>query len=61
MSKNVVPMIHVPDVRATVDWYQSVGFQTVNTYDNGTPDGLSFAINVVWRWAGNVQPGWRDQ
>jgi uncharacterized glyoxalase superfamily protein PhnB len=37
-------MIHVPDVRATVAWYQSVGFQTVNTYDNGTPDGLSFAI-----------------
>ena len=44
MSKNVVPMIHVPDVRATVEWYQSIGFQTVNTYDNGTPDGLSFAI-----------------
>lgn len=44
MSKNVVPMIHVPDVRATVDWYQGIGFQTVNTYDNGTPDGLSFAI-----------------
>jgi uncharacterized glyoxalase superfamily protein PhnB len=44
MSKNVVSMIHVPDVRATVAWYQSVGFQTVNTYDNGTPDGLSFAI-----------------
>jgi uncharacterized glyoxalase superfamily protein PhnB len=44
MSKNVVPMIHVQDVRATVDWYQSIGFHTVNTYDNGTPDGLSFAI-----------------
>lgn len=44
MSKKLVPMIHVPDVRATVDWYESVGFQTVNTYDNGTPDGLSFAI-----------------
>lgn len=44
MHENVVPMIHVPDVRATVEWYQSIGFQTVNTYDNGTPDGLSFAI-----------------
>ncbi|HEU4871238.1 MAG TPA: VOC family protein [Pyrinomonadaceae bacterium] len=44
MSKNVVPMIHVPDVRATVEWYQSVGFKTFATYDNGTPDGLSFAI-----------------
>ena len=44
MSKNVVPMIHVPDVRATVEWYESIGFEIVNTYDNGTPDGLSFAI-----------------
>ena len=44
MSKHVVPMIHVPDVRATVQWYESIGFQTRNTYDNGTPDGLSFAI-----------------
>lgn len=44
MSKNVVPMIHVPDVRATVEWYESIGFQTVNTYGNGTPNGLSFAI-----------------
>jgi uncharacterized glyoxalase superfamily protein PhnB len=37
-------MIHVPDVRATVEWYQSIGFDTLNTYENGTPDGLSFAI-----------------
>jgi uncharacterized glyoxalase superfamily protein PhnB len=44
MSKNVVPMIHVPDVRATVEWYQSIGFEVLATYDNGTPDGLSFAI-----------------
>ena len=44
MSKTLVPMIHVPDVRATVEWYQSIGFDTLNTYDNGTPDGLSFAI-----------------
>jgi len=44
MSRNVVPMIHVPDVRATVEWYESVGFKTLATYDNGTPDGFSFAI-----------------
>jgi uncharacterized glyoxalase superfamily protein PhnB len=31
-------------VRATVEWYQSIGFDTLNTYENGTPDGLSFAI-----------------
>ena len=44
MSTIIVPMIHVPDVRKTVEWYESIGFQTVNTSDNGTPDGLSFAI-----------------
>ena len=44
MNEYVVPMIHVPDVRATVEWYQSIGFNVVETYDDGTPDGLSFAI-----------------
>jgi len=43
MAKKVVPMIHVPDVRATVDWYQSIGFSVINTYGNDG-DGLSFAI-----------------
>jgi uncharacterized glyoxalase superfamily protein PhnB len=31
MTQTVVPMIHVPDVRATVDWYKSIGFQLVRT------------------------------
>ncbi|TKR30715.1 hypothetical protein FCE95_11485 [Luteimonas gilva] len=26
MARNIVPMIHVPDVRATVAWYESIGF-----------------------------------
>ena len=43
MAKKVVPMIHVPDVRATVDWYQGIGFTVNNTYGNDS-DGLSFAI-----------------
>jgi len=29
MSQTVVPMIHVPDVRATVEWYTSIGFALV--------------------------------
>jgi len=37
-------MIHVPDVRATVDWYQQIGFAVRATYGDGTPTGLSFAI-----------------
>jgi uncharacterized glyoxalase superfamily protein PhnB len=43
MAEKVVPMIHVPDVRATVDWYQGIGFTVIDTYgDSG--DGLSFAL-----------------
>jgi uncharacterized glyoxalase superfamily protein PhnB len=43
MAEKVVPMIHVPDVRATVDWYQGIGFMVTDTYDDGGA-GLSFAI-----------------
>ncbi len=43
MSGKVVPMIHVPDVRATVNWYESIGFTVTDTYDDGD-EGLSFAI-----------------
>ncbi len=43
MAEKVVPMIHVPDVRATVDWYQGIGFTVGDTYgDDG--EGLSFAF-----------------
>jgi uncharacterized glyoxalase superfamily protein PhnB len=37
------PMIHVPDVRATAAWYETIGFTLLETYDDGG-DGLSFAI-----------------
>jgi uncharacterized glyoxalase superfamily protein PhnB len=43
MSEQVVPMIHVPDVRATAAWYESIGFRVLDTYGN-EGDGLSFAI-----------------
>lgn len=36
MAKNVVPMIHVPDVQATAAWYEGIGFTVVNT---NTEDG----------------------
>jgi predicted lactoylglutathione lyase len=42
-KKRAVPMIHVPDVLATVEWYQNIGFTVNNTYGN-EGDGLSFAI-----------------
>ncbi len=43
MAEKVVPMIHVPDVRATVDWYESIGFKVIVTYGDDS-DGNSFAM-----------------
>ena len=63
-SQKVVPMIHVPDVRATVDWYESIGFTVINTYGNDG-EGLSFAIlsfgssEVMFNQGG--QPSARDR
>jgi len=37
-------MIHVPDVRATVEWYQGIGFDVVATYGDGTGENFIFAI-----------------
>lgn len=31
MSQKVVPMIHVPDVRATAEWYVTIGFKLVRS------------------------------
>ena len=33
--RNVEPVIHVPDVRATAEWYQSIGFALVGTNEPG--------------------------
>ena len=46
MSEKIVPMIHVPDVRATVNWYKDIGFKVIDTYDDGA-DGLSFAVFII--------------
>jgi len=67
MSKKVVPMIHVPDVRATIDWYESIGFNVVAKYGNETADGLSFAIvsfgesNVMFNQDGETSDKWRRE
>jgi len=42
--RKVVPMIHVPDVRATVAWYESIGFTVGATYGDETGENFSFAI-----------------
>jgi uncharacterized glyoxalase superfamily protein PhnB len=42
MAEKVVPMIHVPDVAATVEWYKSIGFTVLNVHDDG--EGIVFAM-----------------
>lgn len=42
MTQKVVPMIHVPDVRATAKWYQDLGFTVAGTHED---DGfMSWAL-----------------
>lgn len=33
--RRVTPMIHVPDVAATIAWYESVGFSVLGTGEDG--------------------------
>lgn len=40
--RNVVPMIHVPDVRATAEWYASIGFTIERT--NSDDDEMNWAL-----------------
>jgi uncharacterized glyoxalase superfamily protein PhnB len=41
--QHVTPMIHVPDVRATVAWYESIGFAVLGTNED-PDDGMTFAL-----------------
>lgn len=42
MNQHVVPMLHVPDLPGTIAFYESLGFNTEDTYDD---DGeITFAI-----------------
>ncbi len=42
MISKMVPMIHVPDVRATAEWYEARGFQVVRTH--AEEDVMSWAL-----------------
>ena len=43
MTEKVVPMIHVPDVRATVEWYEAIGFTVLAMYGDDD-EGEVFAM-----------------
>jgi hypothetical protein len=65
--KKVVPMIHVPDVRATVAWYEGIGFTVKATYADETGDNFSFAIvsfgetEVMFNTDGQTSDQWRRE
>jgi uncharacterized glyoxalase superfamily protein PhnB len=55
MSQTVVMMIHVPDVRATVEWYKSIGFEVIGTNEEDGEmnwEKLRFGNSVVMFNAG---------
>lgn len=37
MAERVVPMIHVPNVRATAQWYQDRGFSVHRSFGQPIP------------------------
>lgn len=41
--QDVTPMINVPDVRATVAWYEAIGFTVLGSHDD-PDDGMTFAL-----------------
>jgi len=66
MQQSVVPMIHVPDVRATVEWYETVaGFTRVRVNDE---DGeMNWALlrygnaDVMLNAGGKSSDAWRRE
>ena len=60
-------MIHVPDVRAAVAWYQSIGFTTKATYGDETGENFSFALmsfgdtEVMFNTGGETSEKWRRE
>jgi uncharacterized glyoxalase superfamily protein PhnB len=66
MQQSVVPMIHVPDVRATVEWYETVaGFTRVRVNEE---DGeMNWALlrygnaDVMLNAGGKSSEAWRRE
>jgi hypothetical protein len=63
--KRVVPMIHVPDVGATVAWYEGIGFSVTGTHAEGgvlSWAALAFgATAVMFNEGGRPSTAWRRE
>jgi uncharacterized glyoxalase superfamily protein PhnB len=44
MGEEIVPMIHVPDVTATAQWYESIGFTIVDTFRECDEGEVNWAL-----------------
>jgi uncharacterized glyoxalase superfamily protein PhnB len=65
MQQSVVPMIHVPDVRATVDWYASIGFRAVRwNEEDGEMKGALLSLGnseIMLNSGGRGSGEWRRE
>jgi uncharacterized glyoxalase superfamily protein PhnB len=65
MQQTVVPMIHVPDVKATMEWYVSIGF-TASRW-NEEDGGLNWALltlgnsEIMLNAVGKESSEWRRE
>ena len=65
MARRVTPMLHVPDVEAALRWYESIGFEVLDTARDGdetTWAKLRYGDGLVMLSIGG-QPGaaWRRE
>ena len=44
MPEKIVPMIHVPDVASTAQWYESIGFTIVSTFRECDDGEVNWAL-----------------
>lgn len=65
VSGNVVPMVHVPDVAATVTWYREIGFTVARTHsDHGVMTWALVTLgegSVMFTSPGTVSMEWRRE
>jgi hypothetical protein len=59
MSQKVVPMLHVPDVSTTVDWYKSIGFKVSDIGDLSGEAGVGAPLLRKQRT--HAQRGWQTE
>jgi len=65
MPNKIVPMVHVPDVRATAQWYQAIGFVlSAANEDCGEMDWALLALDggaVMLSAGGEPSDAWRRE